>query len=131
MMLFGSSDPGPAEKVLIGTWEITFPYGMDATTFMTFSADHTIVSFGDSVMGSNKIYYHGTWSTDGKQISIRPQTDPENGEIWTWDIVKKRSNKLRLHFPGHDYDDIWTRRSVVPPQASNPYVRCQVWRASV
>jgi hypothetical protein len=118
MVLFGSCDPGPTEKVLIGTWEITFPYGMDATTFMTLKPDHTIVSFGDSISGPNKIYFRGNWSTDGKQITIRHQRD-DHEEIWTWDIVKKRSNKLRLHFPGHSDDDIWTRRHILPPQASN------------
>jgi hypothetical protein len=119
VILMAGCDPGPTENVLIGTWEITFPYGMDATTFMTFSSDYTMVSFGDSISGPNKIYFHGRWSADENQITIRPETGGYAGETWEWHIVKKRSKKLYLHFGGHDYDDIWTRRSIAPPQASN------------
>ena len=118
-VLMAGCDPGPTEKVLIGTWEITFPHGMDFTTFMTFNSDHTMVSFGDSIMGSHQIYYHGRWSADETHITIRPETGELSGKTWEWRIVKKRSNKLYLHFSDHDYDDIWTRRSVAPPQESN------------
>src|SRR3954466_9959462 len=94
IFLMAACDAGPMERVLIGTWEITFPYGMDATTLMTFNSDHTMVSFGDSIMGTNKIYYHGRWSADENQITIRPETGGYANEIWNWHIVKKRSNKL-------------------------------------
>ncbi len=59
VILFSGCSPDPIETVLLGTWEMTFPHGMDASTFMTFYADHTMVSFGDSIMGTNKIYYRG------------------------------------------------------------------------
>ncbi len=115
-VLLNGCNPGPLETVLIGTWEITFPYGMDASTFMTFYADHMIVSFGDSIMGQNKIYYRGRWSADEKQVCIEEEGKHSRNECWT--IVKKRWSELRFHLPGFGYDHIWTRRYVAPPQAS-------------
>lgn len=108
--------PGPIESVLIGTWEITVPIGMDASTFMTFSPDHTMVSFGDSIMGDNKIYYRGRWSADEKQICIE-----ENGaQKDCLQIVKKRSQTLRFRRSGSGHHEVWSRRNIAPPTPPPP-----------
>ena len=121
-MLVAGCDPGPPEKVLIGTWERTYPSGMDSTWFITFNPDHSMVSFGDSIMGDDKIYSRGTWSTAGKQLSIRHRQGEREEEVWTWDIVKVGANKLRLRFAGKSDEDIWIRRNVGPPREGPPIV---------
>ncbi len=122
VLLLGGCSPGPIESVLIGTWEITVPIGMDASTFLTFSADHTMVSFGDSIMGDNKIYYRGRWSADENQICIE-----ENGALKDcWPITKKRSKTLRFHLPGTDYDQVWTRRNIASPTPPPPPPKLEI-----
>jgi hypothetical protein len=88
----------PSDDVLLGTWQMTMPYGMDSTAWMTFPPKHAVILSSFSVAGY-QIDSEGVWYAGGKYIYMGGETKPPV----IWEIVEIRPNELRLRSAKQDY----------------------------
>src|SRR4051794_13245533 len=88
---------GPADTVLVGTWEMTMPYGMDSATWVRLNPDHTAIWFSDSISGY-QIDYRTRWFAAGPYIYMRYE-----GQRQIWQITDVLPDELRLRSAKVDY----------------------------
>ena len=88
----------PSDSVLLGTWRMTMPYGMDSTDWMTFTPKHTVIWSSFSVAG-DQIDMEGVWYAGGKYIYMGGETKPTT----IWEIIEIRADELRLRCAKQDY----------------------------
>ena len=101
----------PSDSVLVGTWQMTMPYGMDSVTWVKFGSDHVAIWFSDSIAGFQEDF-RTPWVGLGPYIYMRYE-----GRRMIWQIIEIRPDKLRLRAAKQEY--IFKRVSLEPPQASN------------
>jgi hypothetical protein len=102
---------GPSDSILVGTWEMTMPYGMDSATWVKLGPDHTAIWFSDSIAGYQEDF-RSHWFAAGPYIYMRYE-----GKRMIWQIVEILPDELRLRCAKQDY--IFKRVTREPPQASN------------
>ncbi len=102
---------GPSDSILVGTWEMTMPYGMDSATWVRFEPDHTATWFSDSIAGY-QVDYRTRWFAAGPYIYMRYE-----GQRQIWQIQEILLDELHLRAAKVDY--IFKRVERDPPEASN------------
>jgi len=102
---------GPSDSILVGTWEMTMPYGMDSATWVKLGPDHTAIWFSDSIAGYQEDF-RSRWFAAGPYIYMRYE-----GKRMIWQIIEILPDELRLRCAKQDF--IFKRVTREPPQASN------------
>jgi hypothetical protein len=102
---------GPDDSILVGTWEMTMPYGMDSATWVKLGSDHTAIWFSDSIAGYQEDF-RSRWFAAGPYVYMRYE-----GKRLIWQIVEILPDELKLRCAKRDY--IFKRVTREPPQASN------------
>jgi hypothetical protein len=102
---------GPSDTILVGTWQMTMPYGMDSATWVKLGPDHIAIWFSDSIAGYQEDF-RSRWFAAGPYIYMRYE-----GKRMIWQIIEILPNELKLR--GAKQDHIFKRVTREPPQASN------------
>jgi len=96
-LLFAScSNREAAEAQFLGTWSRV--NNMDSTADLTFFADHTFISSGES-MGEYTIYDTGKWYLDYKRIFLRLNNRDE-GALIILNISDVTTDELKIALKG-------------------------------
>ena len=102
---------GPTDSILVGTWEMTMPYGLDTATWVKLDPDHTAIWFSDG-FGGHREDFRSSWFAAGPYIYMRYE-----GKRMIWQIIDIGTDELRLRLSNQDY--IFKRSTREPPQAFN------------
>ena len=95
--LLHACDSRTPESALIGTWEITMPFGMDTHDWLALSRDHTFTWFiSDGTR--ERVDMRGTWFAGGSYLYMRV-----DGKQHIWQIMQILPEELRLRIAKQDY----------------------------
>jgi hypothetical protein len=104
----------PSDRILVGTWETSFPYCMDNCAFwIRFNSDHTAICFSRSGDGIGfKEDFRTPWVGLGPYVFMRLER-----KRVIWQIIEIGPGELHLRAAKTDY--VFKRVSLDLPEASN------------